>query len=114
MTLRARALIALGVLALLPADDAFQVRRIREAGANVLAKSNLAEFAFTAFETVGPILSPPTGFPALTVPMGFVRDGALPVGPQIYGDAWSEATLIRLAYVYEHVMCHCGEEGFVP
>ena len=33
--------------------DAFQVRRIREAGAIVLAKSNMAEFAFTPYETIG-------------------------------------------------------------
>ncbi|MGZ8412010.1 MAG: amidase family protein [Gemmatirosa sp.] len=39
-----------------PARDAFQVRRIREAGAIVLAKSNMAEFAFTPFETVSSIL----------------------------------------------------------
>jgi amidase len=36
--------------------DAFQVRRIREAGALVLAKSNMAEFAFTPYETVGSLL----------------------------------------------------------
>ena len=38
------------------AKDAFQVRRIREAGAIVLAKSNMAEFAFTPYETVSSIL----------------------------------------------------------
>lgn len=48
-----------------------------------------------------PILSPPTGFPAITVPMGFVWEGRLPAGLQIYGDAWSEPTLIRIAYAYE-------------
>lgn len=48
-----------------------------------------------------PILSPPTGFPAITVPMGFVWDDTLPAGLQIYGDAWSEPTLIRIAYAYE-------------
>src|SRR3954462_12059244 len=36
--------------------DAFQVRRIREAGAIVLAKSNMAEFAFSPYETVNSIL----------------------------------------------------------
>ena len=34
-------------------DDAFQVRRIREAGGILLAKSNMAEFAFSPYETVG-------------------------------------------------------------
>jgi Asp-tRNA(Asn)/Glu-tRNA(Gln) amidotransferase A subunit family amidase len=36
--------------------DAFQVKRIKEAGAIVLAKSNMAEFAFTPYETVSSIL----------------------------------------------------------
>lgn len=36
--------------------DAFLVRRIREAGAIVLAKSNMAEFAFSPYETVNSIL----------------------------------------------------------
>jgi Asp-tRNA(Asn)/Glu-tRNA(Gln) amidotransferase A subunit family amidase len=53
-----------------------------------------------------PILSPPTGFPAITVPMGFVWDDTLPAGLQIYGDAWSEPTLIRIAYAYEQGTHH--------
>ncbi len=40
----------------IPNKDAFQVRRIKEAGALVLAKSNLAEWAFTPYETVSSIL----------------------------------------------------------
>jgi amidase len=36
--------------------DAFQVKRIKEAGAIVIAKSNMAEFAFTPYETVSSIL----------------------------------------------------------
>jgi Asp-tRNA(Asn)/Glu-tRNA(Gln) amidotransferase A subunit family amidase len=51
-------------------------------------------------------LSPPTGFPALTVPMGYVHGDALPVGLQIFGDAWSEPTLIRIAYAYEQATRH--------
>ena len=50
---------AAGSLALegfISSKDAFQVRRIKEAGAIVLAKSNMAEFAFTPYETVSSIL----------------------------------------------------------
>lgn len=50
---------AAGSLALqgfVPGADAFQVRRIKEAGAIVLAKSNMAEWAFSPYETVNSIL----------------------------------------------------------
>jgi Asp-tRNA(Asn)/Glu-tRNA(Gln) amidotransferase A subunit family amidase len=47
---------SLSLAAYVPDRDAFQVRRVREAGAVVLAKSNMAEFAFTPFETVSSIL----------------------------------------------------------
>ena len=50
--------------------------------------------------------APPTGFPALTVPMGFVRAGTLPAGLQVLGDAWSEPTLIRIAYAFEQATHH--------
>jgi amidase len=39
-----------------PAEDAYLVKRIKEAGALVLAKSNMAEWAFSPFETVSSIL----------------------------------------------------------
>src|SRR5687768_1945738 len=46
------------------------------------------------------LFSPSTGFPAVTVPMGYTR-GVLPAGLQFFGRAWSEETLIRLSYGYE-------------
>jgi len=58
-------------------------------------------------------LSPPTGFPAVTVPMGFVR-GTLPVGLQFLGDAWSEPTLIGLAYSYEQATRHRRPPAATP
>lgn len=39
------------------------------------------------------------GYPHITVPMGDVRD--LPVGLSFFGPAWSEETLIGLAFAYE-------------
>jgi Asp-tRNA(Asn)/Glu-tRNA(Gln) amidotransferase A subunit family amidase len=46
------------------------------------------------------LFSPSTGFPAITVPMGYTRR-VLPAGLQFFGRPWSEETLIRLAYSYE-------------
>jgi amidase len=39
------------------------------------------------------------GYPAITVPAGFLKE--LPIGVTFFGTAWSEATLIRLAYSFE-------------
>jgi Asp-tRNA(Asn)/Glu-tRNA(Gln) amidotransferase A subunit family amidase len=50
-------------------------------------------------------IAPHTGFPAITVPMGFVRS-ELPVGLQLTGDAFSEPVLIRLAYAFEQSTRH--------
>ena len=58
-------------------------------------------------------LSPHTGFPALTVPMGYVQ-GDLPVGLQMLGDAWSEPVLIRLAYAYEQATRHRRPPATAP
>jgi amidase len=46
------------------------------------------------------VLSPQTGFPAITVPMGFTH-GMLPAGLTFLGPAFSESTLIRYAYDFE-------------
>ncbi len=53
-------------------------------------------------------LAPHTGFPAFTVPMGWVRvrDYDLPLGLQILGDAWSEPVLIEIAYGFEQATHH--------
>jgi aspartyl-tRNA(Asn)/glutamyl-tRNA(Gln) amidotransferase subunit A len=41
-----------------------------------------------------------TGFPAISVPCGFTQ-GGLPVGLQLIGRPFSEATILQLAYAYE-------------
>lgn len=50
-------------------------------------------------------LSPPTGFPAIAVPMGFSYD-KYPAGFQLLGRPFSEGTLIRIAYSYEQSTQH--------
>jgi len=52
------------------------------------------------------VFAPSTGFPAITVPMGYTRNDTLPAGLQFFGRPWSEATLLRLAYAYEQATHH--------
>jgi amidase len=52
------------------------------------------------------------GYPHITVPAGYV-DG-LPVGVSFFGRAWSEPTLIRLAYAFEQATKHRRPPTFVP
>lgn len=47
---------ALALAGYIPDKDAFEVKRVKEAGALVLAKSNMAEWAFSPYETVSSIL----------------------------------------------------------
>ena len=50
-------------------------------------------------------LSPPTGFPAFNLPMGYSFD-ELPSGLQLLGRAFSEPTMIRISYMYEQITQH--------
>jgi Asp-tRNA(Asn)/Glu-tRNA(Gln) amidotransferase A subunit family amidase len=60
------------------------------------------------------ILSPQTGFPAITVPMGFTH-GSLPAGLTLLGRSFSEPMLIKLAYAYEQATKHRkAPDGFGP
>ncbi len=52
------------------------------------------------------LFAPSTGFPAITVPMGYTRRDTLPAGLQFFGRAWSEAALLALAYSYEQATHH--------
>ena len=47
---------ALALAGFISDKDAFEVKRVKEAGAIVLAKSNMAEWAFSPYETVNSIL----------------------------------------------------------
>ena len=50
------------------------------------------------------------GYPHITVPGGFYR--GLPVGMSFFGRAWSEPTLIKLAYAYEQATRHRKPPAF--
>ncbi len=96
------------------------VERFRAGLRAVLARDSLDALAYPTWSNpprlIGDLVSPhgdnnqnlapPSGFPAITVPMGWVRGGTLPAGLQLLGDAWSEPRLIALAYAYEQATRH--------
>lgn len=52
------------------------------------------------------------GYPAISVPAGFVH--GLPVGISFFGRAFSEPTLLKLAYAYEQATKHRKLPRFLP
>jgi amidase len=53
-----------------------------------------------------------SGYPHITVPAGFYR--GLPMGISFYGRAWSEPTLIRIAYAFEQATKARRTPTFIP
>ena len=51
------------------------------------------------------VISPNTGLPAITVPMGFSH-GSLPAGLSFLGRPFAERTIIKLGYAYEQATKH--------
>ena len=60
------------------------------------------------------LFSPSTGFPAITVPMGFTHGDTLPAGLQLFGRPWSEPTLLKLAYAYDQATHHRHAPAATP
>ena len=52
------------------------------------------------------------GYPSITVPAGFVF--GLPVGLSFFGRAWSEPTLLKLAFAFEQATRHRKPPQFLP
>ncbi|MFC1791338.1 amidase, partial [Gemmatimonadota bacterium] len=53
-----------------------------------------------------------SGYPNITVPMGFFLE--LPVNLSVWGRAWSEPDLLRIAYAFERLTGHRRKPGFIP
>lgn len=52
------------------------------------------------------------GYPNINVPAGFI--GGMPVGISFFGRAWSESTLIKLAYAFEQTVKARKPPQFLP
>lgn len=52
-----------------------------------------------------------SGYPNITVPAGYVH--GLPIGISFFGRAWSEPTLIKLAFAYEQASKHRKAPGLL-
>ncbi len=104
------------------AEQTANRRRLAEQVSGIMADNGLDALVFPTWANVprligdlrspggdnSQVLSPQTGFPALTVPMGWIEEGGeqLPAGLQILGDAYTEPRLIAIAYAYEQVTQH--------
>ncbi len=53
-----------------------------------------------------------SGYPNISVPMGFFSE--LPVNISIWGRAWTEPDLIRIAFAYEQLTRHRRAPKFIP
>jgi len=60
------------------------------------------------------VFAPTTGFPAITVPMGYTRGGTLPAGITFFGRAWSEPLLLKLSYAWEQATHHRRAPAATP
>ncbi len=52
------------------------------------------------------------GYPSITVPAGFLF--GLPIGISFFGRAWTEGTLLKLAYAFEQATHARNSRCFAP
>jgi Asp-tRNA(Asn)/Glu-tRNA(Gln) amidotransferase A subunit family amidase len=89
---------------------------LQQAVLSVMAAVRLDALVYPVVKRIAPViggnqlgsneaLSPQTGFPAMNVPAGFTA-GGFPVGMELLGRPFAEATLIAIAYSFEQATRH--------
>ena len=97
---------------------------IREAVLAVMAEHSLDVLAYPSIRRKAALLREPqdgsncqlsakSGMPAISMPAGFTEDG-MPVGLELLGKAWSEATLLAMAYAFEQGAGHRQPPKLLP
>lgn len=61
-----------------------------------------------------PLISPHTGQPSITVPMGYTKNNALPAGLQFLARPFDDALLFQYAYAYEQETLHRKAPALFP
>lgn len=98
----------------------FRPRTTQQSLLRLMADNNLDAILYPS--TSGPAgsgsgnanrLSPFSGFPAISVPAGYVSSG-LPVGIELLGRPYEEGELIKLGYAYEQATHHREAPKSVP
>ena len=59
-----------------------------------------------------PSVAAVAGYPHIAVPAGYIQ--GVPIGLSFMAGAWSEPTLIKLAYAYEQATRHRRAPRFLP
>jgi len=90
-----------------------KIKAIEDGAANgilkVIKDNNLDVIACAGYSNLPPI----TGFPAVSVPMGFSSSG-LPVGMSFFAGPYQESTLIKVAFGYEQITNHHKNPFLAP
>lgn len=90
----------------------YRNRMTQDSLLKVMADNQLDALLYPS--TTGPVkngagsanrLSPFSGFPAISVPAGYVADGT-PIGLELLGRPYEEGTIIKLGYAYEQATHH--------
>ncbi|SFE87283.1 Asp-tRNAAsn/Glu-tRNAGln amidotransferase A subunit [Paenibacillus catalpae] len=98
----------------------FRTRTTQQSLLSLMASNDLDAILYLS--TTGPAgsssgnanrLSPFSGFPAISVPAGYVSSG-LPVGIELLGRPYEEGELIKLGYAYEQATHHRVAPNSVP